>query len=308
MPPPMWQITQPPSPVIHHTNQESLGRIGSGRQRAFTTTDRLPILSTFQPPIVNVETQDYFTYLSAHQQQHLSSAQDITPEIAIPEIRLAPPNNEDRIPLPKYINVQQISRSRGNSTLSLAPPSSILSAESIPFFSARQSFESNSFDQPNITQDQQLHVPPIESNHYRHSSEYSFSLKHERWHTLFDEMAQVVLPTLGGWKEKSLFSKLSALAATPLVLVFTLTLPVAEINQMKVDDVEVLDDFIEEEDHTLGANDYLHIPTVISENDLGGKVIVVDELDIRQGWNKHVLMVQCIISTVFIFSVFAGNI
>lgn len=299
MPPPMWQITQPPSPIVHHTNQESLGR----RQRAFTTTDRLPILSTFHPPIVNVETQDYFTYLSAHQ-QNLSSAQDtIAPEIAIPEIRLAPPNNEDKIPLPEYINVQQMSRSRGNSTLSLAPPSSILSAESISFFSARQSFESNSFDQPNITQDQ-LHVPPIGSNHYRHSSEYSlFSLKHERWHTMFDEMAQAVLPTLGGWKEKSLFSKLSALAATPLVLVFTLTLPVAEINQMKVDDVEVLDDFIEEE----GANDYLHIPTVISEHDLGGKVIV-DELDIRQGWNKHVLMVQCIISTVFIFGVFAGNI
>jgi hypothetical protein len=327
-------------------------RIGLGRQRAFTMTDRLPVVSQR----VNIpETQDYFTYLSAQQHQHSINIQSSsppaiitqlqTPEITIPEIRLAPPannmDNDDRVPLPN--NNSNLSRSRGNSTHSLAPPNSIFSEnESTSFFSARQSFElsaSNSFDDQNqllsiimnVPQQQQqgasqetsqLNIPiETQHHHYRHHSEYSFSSsKHfnTTWHDIFDEIAQVMLPTLQGWKEKSLFSKLSALAAAPLVLIFTLTLPVAEIDQIKVDDVEVIDQFMDGEEEvvvvtnsnimnsTLGVNDYLPIPTVASEHDFSGKV-VVDELDIRQGWNKHLLMIQSVVSTVFLFGVFAVN-
>lgn len=149
-----------------------------------------------------------------------------------------------------------------------------------------------------------------------------------KWCFIVGEISQVMLPTLQGWKTKSFFSKLSAMAAAPLVLIFTLTLPVAEIEQVKVDDIEVVENDLEEQDEqevivvAAATNEdvdhtkhYLAVPptTAVSENDLvivsarAGSRVVVDDVDTRQGWNKYLLMVQSIISTLFIFSVLAGK-
>ncbi|CAO3593057.1 unnamed protein product [Absidia cylindrospora] len=58
----------------------------------------------------------------------------------------------------------------------------------------------------------------------------------------YSSLAPILFPTLQEWSSKSWFSCLSSLVAMPLVLVFTLTLPVAEAENVKVDQVEVMDD------------------------------------------------------------------
>lgn len=374
---------------------ENIGRVGLRRQRACTMADRLLTRSpnsglshaiafsdrSAAPPNTS-EAQDYFTYLATHQQGNrlgyvrpplsppaVVVTQSQAPEMNIPEIRLAPPNTDDRIPSPEYINVQlncnlqdRVSRTRGNSTLSLAPPSLLSENDDSMFVSARQSFElspSNSFDHQNqllsaVTQHEGLPehnqqnadcAPTLESinsppqlnisidqllslsannisQRCRSNSECSFDCKSSylppvsRWHIVLDGVYQVLLPTLQGWTEKSLFSKLSAIAAAPLVLVFTLTLPVAEVEQIKIDDVQVTSNMMSRSNteiinttnggsNTISASNYLSVP--VSENNLSavGKVMV-DELDTQQGWNKYLLVAQCTISTTFIFSVFAG--
>lgn len=372
---------------------ENIGRVGLRRQRACTMADRLltrspnsglshaMIFSADRSPASpnTSEAQDYFTYLATHQQENRHSyvrpplsppavvvTQSQVPEMNIPEIRLAPPNTDDRIPSPQYIHVQlncnlqdRVSRSRGNSTLSLAPPSLLSENDDSMFVSARQSFElspSNSFDhqnqllsaiaqqeslpeqsegcalspksinvtpQLNISIDQLSNLSANDiSQRCRSNSECSSDCKSSylppvsRWHSVLDGVYQVLLPTLQGWREKSLFSKLSAIAAAPLVLVFTLTLPVAEIEQIKIDDIQVTSDFSRSNteiintttnggSNVMSTSNYLSVP--VSENNLStvGKVMV-DEVDTQQGWNKYLLVAQCIISTTFIFSVFAG--
>jgi hypothetical protein len=437
MPPPMWQSLQgcqqlQPHQHYHSSTQqqhlypqsnEIAGRVGMGRQRASTMTDKLitvPVPSASSSSIAispaapdTTGTQDYFTYLSAQNNHtpHFINIQSSSPppfipqvdtsEITIPEIRLAPPqNNEDRISSPEFItahlwhsnsptspvyDLNNNCRSRSNSTAahSLAPPSSVLleNDDNASFFSAQQSlFEispSNSFDHQNqllfalinnarhedrhyaatgspfiVTDMPHLNIPSLDQHrnevsdlssllyssnrsfhhHSRDNSDYySLNSKHfypsisniaaagssassSNWNYIIDEIAQVLLPTLQGWKSKSFFSKISALVAAPLVLIFTLTLPVAEIEQIKIDDIEVAENDNEEEEvivATTDANDntknYLAVPTALSDNDLvaAGKV-VVDDVDTRQGWNKYLLILQSVVSTTFIFSVLAG--
>lgn len=128
-------------------------------------------------------------------------------------------------------------------------------------------------------------------------------------------LLQTLFPTLQDWHQKSLFSKCSALAALPLVLLFTLTLPVAEIDQIKVDDVQVLeahdqgdDDGDDDEESTVN---YLSIPvaaktTATLDHDVTAR-ITVDDIDTKQGWNKPLLMIQCVVSTAFILGVLVGK-
>lgn len=232
MPPPMWQTLQPPSP---------------GRQRASTMNDE----------------QDYFTYISTQQPHliHISSPPPPTSPPAIPEIRLAPPNEN-------WLNPTLTGQSRRNTGHSLAPPS--LLSENDAYVSARQSFE--------------LAASP--------------SLKPLDIDLVLNEtpgLLQMLFPTLQEWSLKTPWSRLSALAAAPFVLVFTVTLPVAELEELKVDDVEMF----EEED---GKAFYLSVP--VSENDLA-KVTTVEQVETKQGWNKQLLMVQCLISPLFIFSILA---
>lgn len=376
MPPPMWQNSQGRIHQQQTQPNEVFSTEGNGRQRASTMTDKLLTLSAVSAQ----ETQDYFTYLSAHNQHQFINIQSSsppqlsvqTPEMTIPEIRLAPPNsNENRIPSPEYIDIRNnqfwptspvVGRSRGQSTHSLAPPSILSDVDDSAFYSCRQSFEispSDSFDHQNkllsaimniprhqeesecqshssVFQDVlQLNIPnneggvssllyPTNNNpslyHYRENSDYSFNSKcchhrpptrYSKWYLILEELIQVVLPTLQGWKEKSFFSKVSSLAAAPLVLVFTVTLPVAEIEQVKVDDIEVIEILVNE-DEGISTNkskdpkNYLSVP--VAENDvLTETKVIIDDVDTRQGWNKYLMVLQSVISTTFLFGVFAGK-
>ncbi|KAG2237086.1 hypothetical protein INT48_004587 [Thamnidium elegans] len=380
MPPPMWQNSQGHQHPQHTQPNEIFSTAGNGRQRASTMTDKLLTLSA--PSASAQETQDYFTYLSAHNQHQFINIQSSspppppqlsvqTPEMSIPEIRLAPPNNnnENRIPSPEYIDIRNnqfwstspvVGRSRGQSTHSLAPPSILSDVDDSTFYSCRQSFEispSDSFDHqnqllsaimniPRHHQEEnedhthssvfqgvlQLNIPNNEGGvssllnptnnpslyHYRENSDYSFHSKcchhgpptpYSKWYLVLEELVQIMLPTLQGWKEKSFFSKLSSLAAAPLVLVFTVTLPVAEIEQVKVDDIEVIETLVNEGISTKKSKDaknYLSVP--VAENDvLTETKVIIDDVDTRQGWNKYLMVLQSVISTTFLFGVFAVN-
>lgn len=383
MPPPMWQNTQGQHQHLQqlfHQPSDCVSNIGVGRQRASTMTDQLLNLShpsssiVISPATATSDTQDYFTYLSAQNQNHSINIQTSspppvhisTPEIRIPEIRLAPPNNDDVIPSPEFTDRQEncfwystasnaLGRSRGRSTSahSLAPPSILSEADDSSFFSARQSFEispSNSFDhqnqlmsaimgiprlQDNLTasNDTQLNIPIHEGGissllypnmsprHYRENSDYSYNSKHyigasssDNTINIIDMIGQVLLPTLQGWSQKTFFSKISAVAAAPLVMIFTLTLPVAEVDQVKVDDIEVTEDCNDlditgiRNNSTIEPQNYLSVPTAVSDNELltEGKLLI-DDIDTKQGWNKHLLVIQSVISSAFIFGVLAGT-
>ncbi|CEP14885.1 hypothetical protein [Parasitella parasitica] len=308
MPPPMWQTLQLPW-------SQDINR----RQRASTVTDppqapAAPSIHVVSPTSNQQQQQqqqqqqeDYFTFISAQHSQPLfhihpssppssppataptsviSSSNDATTP-AIPEIRLA-------------IAPPTLLAPDARSVHSLAPPSVISDYDL--FVSARQSFE----------------LGPASANPSFHKSLAEHIMKSSMAHDpLFLEspsLLQTLFPTLQEWKHKSLFAKLSAVAALPLVFIFTLTLPVAEIEQIKVDDIQVLDDDDNDDDNEYegheeeGTVNYLSVPTAAaaaSDHDM--VKVMIDDVNTKQGWNKQLLMIQCVISTAFILGVFTAN-
>ncbi|KAI9477909.1 MAG: Sodium/calcium exchanger protein-domain-containing protein, partial [Benjaminiella poitrasii] len=102
-------------------------------------------------------------------------------------------------------------------------------------------------------------------------------------------VTELLFPSLVGWKEKSLLGKLNAFGAAPLILIFTLTLPVVEE---------------EEESVVIHCDRYNSIASVslgVSEEELHMEIVQ------QQGWCKYLLMAQCFFSTMFVFSVLAVN-
>lgn len=275
MPPPMWQTLQLPS-------SQDLNK----RQRASTMTDHhqpFPIVVT---PSIHVmspathqpqpeEQEDYFTFISAQHNQPLFHIQPSSPPPTnIPEIRL------DVAPSSSLLTPDATSRS----IHSLAPPSVISDYDL--FVSARQSFE--------------LNPSSATPSFHKHLADHALLLLES------PSLLEALFPTVQDWKQKSLFSRLSALAALPLVFIFTVTLPVAEIDQIKVDDIQITEQDEEGTTHYASVPTAAAATTTASEHDMAVKV-VVDDIDTKQGWNKQLLMLQCIISTAFILGVFAGR-
>ncbi|KAK4513095.1 DNA polymerase delta small subunit Cdc1 [Mucor velutinosus] len=296
MPPPMWQTLQLPS--SHDLSK---------RQRASTMTDQpfptatpsIHVVSpTTQQQHQHQEEQDYFTFISAQHDQPLFHIQPSSPPPSshIPEIRLDVPSTTLLTPESRSIRTP-----------------SIISDYDL-FVSARQSFELNPCS-----------ATPSFHKHLADHIMTSGIVGHDPLQSESSSLLQTLFPTLQDWRQKSLFSKWSALAALPLVLVFTLTLPVAEIGQIKVDDIQVMEEHDGDQDDNDNDNDneeeeeeeeeestvnYLSIPTskatAIAEHDMPLK-ITVDDIDTKQGWNKQLLIIQCIISTAFILGVLAAN-
>ncbi|KAI7869342.1 Sodium/calcium exchanger protein-domain-containing protein [Spinellus fusiger] len=245
------------------------------RQRASTVTDQLQVgksphdttrrSSTTSPHSSTGLAEDYFTYLSAQTQQNTKHSPSEHGHFVIPEIRLAPPHT----PQPPELSPLYHHDSTGGSMTSPQQ------AE------ARLSYESSGLAVP-------LDIKPSWS----------------QWSTV-EEVYQTLFPTLQNWQEKSVFSMASSLVAAPLVLVFTLTLPVAESEDVKVEGVAVLGD-------SPGPASYLEIPSGrvsdTAANDLpsSGRMENVDS-EMKQGWCRWLLATQSIVSTIFLFSVMALN-
>lgn len=214
-----------------------------------TTTTKPPQLTipTVQPPQLSV---------SSHPQSSGPSNQ--VPEMTIPEIRLAPPTVEQqqqyhtplttvdphRLPSPD--------QRTGGSSLHVMTPSPSVNSTTTDydcFVSARQSpeltptlFDHDPAPPPMLLEDdddeeevEQKHMPSTQEERNNNTTE-----KTRRWYAYLLDIYQVLFPTLQEWGSKSYLSRISSLVAMPLVLIFTLTLPVAEAEDVKVDEVEVM--------------------------------------------------------------------
>lgn len=161
-----------------------------------------------------------------------------------------------------------------------------------------------------------LHVPTtpqLKQNGLKESASISIIL---------DDIFFTLFPTLSGWNSKTTFSKLSSLVALPLVFVFTLTLPIAEPEDIKVDDIEVVNTIPveesvatpqvvviasgEENTHTSTLNNKSSYLTVPSERSLSELLITEEEESGSQlVWCRWLVATQAICATTFVTSVMA---
>ncbi|KAI7903608.1 Sodium/calcium exchanger protein-domain-containing protein [Cokeromyces recurvatus] len=214
-----------------------------------------PISRTPESSYSPTGTHDYFAYISTSQQNHLLSPVLVHPtadDLLVPEIRLAPPNQEDNhhhescFPLPKQQN----------------------------------------------------------SYYSKLKNSMAFSI-------LLDDIRCILFPTLQDWNSKTTFAKLSALVALPLVLIFTLTLPVVEETNIKIDDIEVI---AEESDTTPQvlvvpspilptSKSYLTVP----EHSLSEEDFLIEEEISQTSWCRWLVAIQAICAITFVTSVLALN-
>ncbi|KAI8881897.1 hypothetical protein K501DRAFT_324235 [Backusella circina FSU 941] len=197
--------------------------------------------------------QDYFAYLAVPNNN----------ELTIPEIRVAPTSEEE-----EGTEENAGRSSRSHTYASLAPPNS----EHDLFLSARQSFE--------ISPSNSMHSLPwshVPSPHEEDAKKADAPL------------IQFLFPTLFDWNEKTIFSKLSSVIAAPLVFIFTITLPVADI-MYGVEEKEQQEEIV----------------AVSNNNDVEDdeeEELTVIEQDVKQVWNQPLFVLQSFISPLFIFTV-----
>ncbi|KAI9010859.1 hypothetical protein CLU79DRAFT_891196 [Phycomyces nitens] len=272
-----------PYEVSKHALQtgQALSSGSERRPRANTLTDQLKVSMTSpsngmqRSPTGNSlnsgtgMAEDYFTYAKLHSncdgdKPESCSIMDINSsqphyhqDQKIPEIRLAPPHT------PKPLELQPFT---------------------YPQFCPEQSptFDDNPAISPQLSW--QIPVPG--------SSQGTWTF----WELWLQDICQTLFPTLQQWHTKSMLGKISSLVATPLVLVFTLTLPVAESEDVKVDGVHVLDDDLDKQDTVVeNSNEYLAIPIQVEQTDE----------EVSQGWCRWLLATQAVTSTTFLFVVMA---
>lgn len=261
-------------------------------------------------------TQDYFTYLSTQQEPtaattHTNDGQlesNGYPELIVPEIRLAPPTNDDEEQhseefydcqhTPQYSFYHSV-RDQSCSTLD---------CES--YLTASQSY--NELVSPTYSFMDQCFSSSLTDNHMSALFEQEENAIEEEEITLI----QSLFPTLQDFRKKTTFSKVNAIIAAPFVLVFTLTLPVAELKEQKADDVLGFgEDSIEARQQqqsasTLAVNNYLSVPLSDNETPFSEvkSVIITNEISTNQGCNSQLLALQSVFSSTFVFSLAAGNV
>lgn len=154
--------------------------------------------------------------------------------------------------------------------------------------------DSKSFDVPEITlglpEDSQELVLPEEPQETRIEEHHP---------SLWTEVFCVLFPTLQEWSHKSGFAKLSALVAVPIVLILTLTLPVTEAEDVKVEDVEVM----EEIPQVTVNKTFLTVPQSESYPDIADEGVVTESVL----WCRWLLATQAICSVTFVTCVMALN-
>ncbi|KAI8144519.1 Sodium/calcium exchanger protein-domain-containing protein [Fennellomyces sp. T-0311] len=323
------------------------GTVTGGRPRASTVTDTLrrgQQTTVTTPDSTNSSTglaEDYFTYLSANQNKEFhgvdSPIVNDTNEFMIPEIRLAPPNNlsngssttQDIPRRPFSCNSPIIAptnnrtRSRGNSTSLFVPPSpSIANTEDEVFVSARQSPAVS--PSPSMYDHRSISIVLSAADDYpyvQRTLDAQFARPASSYHIfsqaagLIDSMQQTLFPTMQDWYEKPVFAKLSAFIAVPLVLVFTLTLPVAEPDDVKVDGIEVLDDTADDTSllsPDTPAKNYLSVASAFENESMITADDMLSDIDMQDGfqqqeWCRWLLAVQAIFGSTFLAFVMALN-
>lgn len=250
--------------------------------------------------------QDYFTFLSTQPTLQNSTSPKLSnhPELTVPEIRLAPPANNEQIEgFEEHQNPNALQYSFYHSVREPTCSSFGHFSESESFFTSSQSYHDM--------------VSPTASFFGHHSgsilaeNQTIFSAgQNEMTEEENATLISILFPTLQGFYEKSTFSKMNAIIAAPLVLIFTLTLPVAELKENRLD--IVLNDEASDMHHTspaLPVSSYLSVPlseSNISVNEIK-PVIITGDIDAKQGWNRQLLSIQSVFSLTFAFGLAAGK-
>lgn len=113
-------------------------------------------------------------------------------------------------------------------------------------------------------------------------------MKKRHWAALFlnDWIKPVYFPTLMGWKGKSVFMKILAVASIPIVLLLTLTLPVVDLK--------------EDNDTLIGSqSDGTPVEISAARPDDGS--------NLYNGWCQGATMVQMVVAPVFITAVISSK-
>ncbi|CAO3702995.1 unnamed protein product [Rhizopus stolonifer] len=246
--------------------------------------------------------QDYFTFLSDQPTLQNSTSPKLSnhPELTVPEIRLAPPANNEQIEdFEEHQNPNELQCSFYHSVREPTCSSFGHFSESESFFTTSQSHH----DMTSPTASFFGHYPGsiLAENQTNFSARQNEMIEEEK-----TTLISTLFPTLQEFCEKSTFSKVNAIIAAPLVLVFTLTLPVAELKENRLDIV------LSGEASDMPAppvNGYLSVP--LSESDISANeikpVIITGEIDAKQGWNQQLLSIQSVFSLTFAFGLAAAN-
>ncbi|KAI8340551.1 Sodium/calcium exchanger protein-domain-containing protein [Chlamydoabsidia padenii] len=187
---------------------------------------------------------DYFAYISANQHQTKSIDERPQPTTShstasVPQIRLAPPTaiqhcqqqkpQQQLIPTPDQVNSLGIGTAHVLHTTADVDTGEDHDQQSI----------SVALPTPDPTKP--LHpAPDFLLNETKPSVVMVGPIPVPlQTYLVLEDILLTLCPTLQDWSNKTTFSKLSSLVALPLVLVFTLTLPVVESEDIKIDDFEV---------------------------------------------------------------------
>ncbi|KAI8376246.1 Sodium/calcium exchanger protein-domain-containing protein [Radiomyces spectabilis] len=349
----MWSA-RPKNRPRSSTVADSLLPIVAGNHRRATTPD-----STHSSTGV---AEDYFTYISTNQRSrpadihHRPVVSDHN-DIAIPEIRLAPPGIDHTPSSAAPASSSQDPVSECSTSISELPkdaaphssssglaapvsPHSSHSLESSHALSARQSPYASphptTYDQPPCLPLPASHHEPInikiqynddrdhdDNNEDEEDVLDAAKLLHDKskddawvaFRITLDSIWQTLLPTLQGWSHKSTFARLSSIVAMPLVFIFTLTLPVAEADVLKVDAMEVIhDDFVPETSAAMdmSSKGYLSVPGsdpgADYREDNGSEFVIEEEIaELSQPWCRWLLATQAMCATIFVFIVMTVN-
>lgn len=283
--------------------------------------------------------EDYFAYLAANQRTQYPAEMPSmigapsNNDFLIPEIRLAPPNPTQNTLSANHWNSEYNTPIQSASgCLNVLPHSpSFAHSEDDVFVSARQSPEispspsmycdprsisivlSNPADDENPFGQTSLNVVVEDADKQEPRKRSIIPLQLQDFVASF---GQTLFPTMQNWCEKSFSAKLSALIAVPLVLMFTLTLPVAEEpDNIKVDSVEVVNSE-DDDDGQIAADtsapnnnkNYLSVATTSGERE--EEVISdmeVEPLGVQQEWCRWLLSLQAFFATTFLSVVMAGK-
>ncbi|KAI9313691.1 Sodium/calcium exchanger protein-domain-containing protein [Dichotomocladium elegans] len=327
-----------PATTATHLRTNSAPRM-TGRPRASTLTDRLmprQVPEPTTPESTNSSTglaEDYFTYLSANQHKEFPAGMMVASDhsdLMIPEIRLAPPNNNTALESPpSRRQCTSFTSNRGvNTSLHVPHSPSIANTDDDIFVSARQSpaitpspsmynYDHRSISiaftraHNNNTNDNSDEYPFVQITLDSHFAEPRCIIS--SLSQLTNNVRQILFPTMQDWCSKSWFAKLSSFVAVPLVLVFTLTLPVAEPDGgFEVQDIQVIDDD-DDEDIDDGASatsatvvkhaSYLAVESALNtpEGTLMG------DIPQAQPWCRWLLAVQAIFGSIFLAIIMAIN-
>ncbi|KAI8065576.1 Sodium/calcium exchanger protein-domain-containing protein [Gongronella butleri] len=210
--------------------------LSSGQANSASTTANGAQLHHLVVPASNHTTQtprdDYFSYISAHQS---SMAQQPQPQASLspPEPQKASTTGFPPAPAIVVAPVADEEVEKDTKDALLETPLPPLPAAHGPHGGGGGSSSSHVLS-PALS----FSADPLKHSSYGVSiGPLSVPLDTYLW---WEDVMLTLFPPMHGWATKTTFAKLSSLVALPLVFVFTLTLPVVESDDIRIDDMEVL--------------------------------------------------------------------